>query len=162
MQEKSAKYIRPDKVLLYLTIMLGLWLMMILSAPALVQSGHNLLQAIGTAVYIFTDPVCHQLPDRSLFLGSLPFPVCARCLFIYAGGFLVLLYGYFRREPKYWSKIFYFGIALFVIAELIFEKVLAFQPLLELRIISGLITGILIFRLALESIFFTGEKISNE
>lgn len=129
-----------------------------MAAPLLLQSPSRVLQALGTGIYIFLDPVCHQLPDRSLFLGDVPFPVCARCLFIYAGGFVVFLLAHLQKAPVYWSKYTYAGIALLVGAELFTEKILGLNPLLEFRILGGLLMGALIFRFALESIFLTGEK----
>jgi uncharacterized membrane protein len=38
-------------------------------------------------------PLCHQLPDRSLVLGSAHQAVCARCSGLYLGGILGLVVG---------------------------------------------------------------------
>jgi uncharacterized membrane protein len=35
--------------------------------------------------YLLGSLVCHQLPDRSFHIGASQLPVCARCLGIYAG-----------------------------------------------------------------------------
>jgi len=39
--------------------------------------------------------MCHQLEERSLFIGIRQFPVCARCTGIYIGFILGLIAGFF-------------------------------------------------------------------
>src|SRR5438552_2016659 len=41
--------------------------------------------AFAFGVYAIGSLVCHQLPERSFHLESVPLPVCARCTGIYAG-----------------------------------------------------------------------------
>lgn len=43
------------------------------------------------AIYFVGHLVCHQLPERSLWIAGAPLPVCARCAGIYAGALLALL-----------------------------------------------------------------------
>ena len=33
----------------------------------------------GRALYQFYHPICHQLPDRTIFLGGHPMATCVRC-----------------------------------------------------------------------------------
>jgi uncharacterized membrane protein len=143
------------------TAILSLWLLLIISAPVFVQSGYRILQLIGTGIYFFVDPVCHQLPDRSLFLGSLPFPVCTRCLFIYSGGLIILLIAHFTKKFHRWNGFVYIIMGLIIIAELFMEKLMGIQSYTELRILSGLLMGAVITRFALESITLIGEKKNN-
>jgi uncharacterized membrane protein len=42
-------------------------------------------QFLALGVYQLGSIICHQRPERSFHLGSMPFPVCARCTGIYAG-----------------------------------------------------------------------------
>ena len=70
-------------------ILLTLWLAAIIFSPVMMQSENEILKYIATAIYWFMDPVCHQLPERSIFIDKLPMPVCGRCFFIYSGGFLI-------------------------------------------------------------------------
>lgn len=57
------------------------WLALIASAP--VARGE---QWPGSGLfYLFFHPICHQIPERSFFLGAHPLPVCQRCLGIYLG-----------------------------------------------------------------------------
>ena len=44
-----------------------------------------------TAVRAVGHVVCHQLPERSLWIAGAPLPICARCTGIYGGALLALL-----------------------------------------------------------------------
>jgi len=45
-------------------------------------------------------PGCHQIPERCLDLGFGPMAVCARCMGLYIGGFLGLLWTTLRNRPS--------------------------------------------------------------
>ena len=47
---------------------------------------------------------CHQLPERSFFIGKYQFPVCARCTGIIAGELfaLISIFGAKKAYPKLW------------------------------------------------------------
>lgn len=40
---------------------------------------------LATAMYTAGAVICHQIPERSFHLAGFQFPVCARCLGVYAG-----------------------------------------------------------------------------
>jgi hypothetical protein len=42
-------------------------------------------RTFAAAVYTLGGIICHQRPERTFHLGSIPLPVCARCTGIYAG-----------------------------------------------------------------------------
>jgi uncharacterized membrane protein len=42
------------------------------------------LEPLASSVFRFASFLCHQLPDRSFFWGAAQWPVCARCLGLYA------------------------------------------------------------------------------
>ena len=42
---------------------------------------------------------CHQLPERSLFIGEVQLPLCIRCTAICLGGLLAFGYLLSRRKP---------------------------------------------------------------
>ncbi|MGH9874830.1 MAG: DUF2085 domain-containing protein [Pyrinomonadaceae bacterium] len=55
---------------------------LIVGAPLALSSGHpfSALTIYGAFSY-----VCHQIPERSFFIGGHPFAVCSRCTGLYAG-----------------------------------------------------------------------------
>jgi len=63
---------------------------MIVGAPLALAGGHNVF---AFAVYGVFGRLCHQIPERSFFIGGHQFAVCARCTGIYAG-FTVATLGY--------------------------------------------------------------------
>ena len=141
-----------------ITISLGLWVLALVTAPLMVQSGSLLFQYLGTAVYFLADPVCHQLPERSVFINDLPMAVCARCFAIYLGGFLLFTFSLFKSPRRFWPKWIYFGTAALLSIEILTEHLNFYQNIFELRLFSGFILGILIFRIILETI--VNEKVN--
>jgi uncharacterized membrane protein len=63
-------------------------LALIIGAPLALQTGHSFW---GRAIYRSFSYVCHQIPERSFFLGEHQFAVCARCTGLYAGFALATL-----------------------------------------------------------------------
>ena len=75
-----------------LGVLLGIWLIIavgsllicsaIVGAPLALSTGH-LFWAL--PIYQAFSLVCHQIPERSIFIAGHPFAVCARCFGLYAG-----------------------------------------------------------------------------
>lgn len=135
-----------------ITILLGLWVLALVIAPLMMQSGNLYLNYLGTAIYFLADPVCHQLPERSLFVYELPMAVCARCFAIYLGGFFIFVWAWIRQSYNQWPKWVYFVATLLFIIERIMEHLSFYNNLFVLRVLSGFILGILIFRIILETV----------
>jgi len=57
--------------------------------PVLVAAGST----AGAWLHLAYAPLCHQLAERSLWLGGVPLAVCARCTGLYAGGLAGLVVG---------------------------------------------------------------------
>ncbi|MBM7686406.1 DUF2085 domain-containing protein [Defluviitalea raffinosedens] len=51
-------------------------------------------------IYFIGRSVCHQIPERSFFIGNHQLPLCARCTGIYMGVFLGFLYLFSRKRWK--------------------------------------------------------------
>ncbi len=138
--------------------LLLLWNLSILVAPYLMASPIKMFQYFGSLIYFFMDPVCHQLPKRSLFLADLPMPVCARCFFIYSSGLLVTGFAYFTKRFHFWNWYVYVLLAVFTAMEVLAEKIHLYGNWVELRAFSGIVLGVLIFRLILEGIINGNRK----
>ena len=135
------------------------WNLAILFAPILASSSHSVLQIISGGIYFFMDPVCHQLPERSLFIYEWPMPVCARCFSIYLSVFITLMFTMLRKRLILWPGRIYFIIILLVGLEIGAEKLDLIQNWFELRMLNGVLLGIMAARLFMESIFnFPGKE----
>ena len=131
-------------------LVLLIWNLAIILAPAFMGSEKTVLQYLGSTVYFYMDPVCHQLAERSLVLFGLPTPVCTRCIFIYQAGFIVFGWIFVRNRIRLWPWQLYGGITIFVL----FEKFIIVDLYVSLRVVAGFVLGILLFRLILEGIFY--------
>ena len=136
------------------------WNLSIFAAPYFVVSHIKMVQYIGNLIYFFMDPVCHQLPERSLFLANLPMPVCARCFFIYSAGLFITGFAYITKRFRLWPRYVYVLLAVFPAMEILAEKIHLYDNWIELRALSGMVLGVLIFRLILEGVL-NGNKNNN-
>ncbi len=137
--------------------LLLLWLMAIVVAPVLVAAPYKALNLLGSAIYFFMDPVCHQLPDRSLFISGLPMPVCARCFAIYLTGTVVIGFAIMKKAFYLWPARWYIVLTLLAAVLILPEKAGWMADYVEIRMLAGVLLGVLIFRLILEAIVY-GKK----
>jgi len=79
-QSNSAR----KQLLIWALISIGslLFIAAIIGAPLALNSGYLL---VALPIYHAFSLVCHQIPERSFFIASQPFAVCARCFGLYAG-----------------------------------------------------------------------------
>ncbi len=63
----------------------------------LIASAFHLSPVLPLIIQLLFQSVCHQLPERTISINSCYFPVCARCLGIYLGFAITLLYGILKR-----------------------------------------------------------------
>jgi hypothetical protein len=71
-----------------LAVVATAWVALLLAAPILVASGNG-DSGSGwwvAALYHGTSRICHQQMARSFLWAGVPFPVCGRCLALYASG----------------------------------------------------------------------------
>lgn len=135
-----------------------IWNLALIFAPLLGSSANRFAQIVGGVIYFFMDPVCHQLPERSLFIANLPMPVCARCFSIYLAAFFTVAVPLLGRRLRHWPGLVYAGMALLVGLEIGAEKLDLIHNWFELRLFSGFILGILLARLFIEGIFSEFRK----
>ena len=69
-----------------------MWASALPLATLVVARQERALYGLALAVYAIGSFVCHQLPQRSFYLWSVPMPVCARCAGIYAGAAFASLF----------------------------------------------------------------------
>jgi len=153
--DEETKNMFPLRILFVLSVV---WLALTLAAPLLVASRYSVLKYIGTAIYFFMDPVCHQLPQRSLFIAGLPMPVCGRCFFIYFGGTITVGVTVLRGKLFAWPPKIYWVLFSAITAEFIVFKWFFHTEWTYLRYAGGFLLGILLFRLLLEALMYKGNK----
>jgi len=149
------------RVLLSGFIVLLFWLMAIIAAPVLVSTRYKFLNIFGSAIYFFMDPVCHQLPERSLFVSGLPMPVCARCFSIYFTGTVVYGFAIFKKAFYLWPVRWYVALTVSAALMILPEKAGWMADYVEIRMLAGVLLGVLIFRLILEAVIY-GKRKMNE
>jgi uncharacterized membrane protein len=99
----------------WLAVLIGLVALFsapIVIVPLMESTNISILNTIGEVVFKFYGvPICHQLPERSIFIFGHQMTVCARCFAIYFA-FLAgcVLFAFVRTKLKPWS-IIYFIIA---------------------------------------------------
>lgn len=70
------------------------WVTLIVIAPAARSNAWY----IDSPLYTFFSYICHQLPERSLYLGEHQLAVCSRCFGVYSGLLAgLLIYPFWRR-----------------------------------------------------------------
>ncbi len=80
---------RPVMVWLLTVTGTVLLIVLILGAPLARANGHGVL---GLIIYQAFSYLCHQIPERSLFIAGHPLAVCSRCSGIYVGFATALLF----------------------------------------------------------------------
>ncbi|MBC8029333.1 MAG: DUF2085 domain-containing protein [Pyrinomonadaceae bacterium] len=79
---QSGSILRP--LLMWFIVALGSvgTIALIIGAPLALKAGFPF---VGLTLYRAFSYLCHQIPERSFFIGEHPFAVCSRCFGLYAG-----------------------------------------------------------------------------
>jgi uncharacterized membrane protein len=113
---------------------------MITGAPLAQASGHNVF---AFALYGAFSHLCHQISERSFFIGGHQFAVCARCTGLYAGfAIATLCYPLFRslRRTDTPARLWLFLAAV----PLAIDFLLGFFGIWENTHLSRFLTGALL------------------
>ena len=103
-------------------------------------------QTFAVAVYTLGAIVCHQRPERTFRIGSVPLPVCARCTGIYFGAAVAGLVGFAltrastSQHPRT-ARIVLAVAAAPALATLLFEWWSGQAPSNEVRALTGVMLG---------------------
>ncbi len=107
----------------------------------------SVITIINTIINKIGASVCHQLPERSLIIGNLIMPVCARCNGIYLGfliSAIILFIIYRKRENELPPLYVIIILILFVISTIADGIISNFSPAHTnnyLRFITGFLSG---------------------
>ncbi len=112
-------------------------------APVLSGSSNLIARYLGAGIYFLLDPVCHQLPDRCIFIGRLPMALCVRCTFIYWGALLGLLFLYRQKRIRL-NRFLAYGALTFIAIEIVTEKIGLYANWPVLRGFSGFLLGLFV------------------
>lgn len=82
------------------------WVTLIVIAPVMLFTGFN---SVSSPLYTFFSYICHQMPERSLYLAGHQMAVCSRCFGVYFGLLLgMIAYPVWRSVeetepiPRFW------------------------------------------------------------
>lgn len=101
-------------------------------------------QICSISVMIFS-AVCHQRPERSIYLGGVPMVVCARCFGIYAGAWMGIMMAPWVSGKIRQRTLFYFFIPM--LTDALINT--AFTTPAPLRLATGLLAGFAVAVIAL-------------
>ena len=128
------------------------WITFILLAPMFKSSDNQLLFKLSEYIYFMFEPVCHQIPERSILINSDPMAVCSRCFSIYSGGLILLIYSIWKKYRLNINIYTVVGFCLPAIIDFILGKIGLFRDTLFLRGLTGLLLGAGIMLLIIISI----------
>jgi uncharacterized membrane protein len=135
------------RVVIIINLGLSLWLLGTFLAPVLASSELPLLSHFSSFLYFFYQPVCHQLPERSILIDGLPMAVCVRCLSVYLAGWLLSLFYIKYKNIRLWPLYRYIILVLPLILDITLELLMLYSNLSILRFVTGFIFGIVLFQL---------------
>lgn len=111
-------------------------------APVLLTSQPS-RAAWGAFDYLLFHSVCHQQPDRCLWIGGAPMALCARCTAIYAGFALIGFVSQFSiRQAPHDRRLRLFLLALALLAADVAGEIVGLRgPFLPTRLLTGALAG---------------------
>jgi uncharacterized membrane protein len=142
-----------------LIVLVAVFIGPIVVVPLMESADIPFLNTVSDIIFhLYGGPVCHQMPERSLFIFGHQMTVCARCFAIYIS-FLAgcILFALVRTKLKPWNIIYYillcvpmaidgttqlFGIAIPRRIGPGWELIWMAESTNEMRIITGAIFGL--------------------
>ncbi len=146
------------KIVLSMSLGLMFWLAGIIFTPVLAAAGHPLSHKLAAFAYFFYQPVCHQIPGRSFWVGDFTMAVCIRCFSFYFGGFCTLLFFLFRKKICLWKISTYVLLMIPAVVDFLLEKFDLYTNIIGLRFFTGFMFGIALFHLLILSVAVRDQK----
>ncbi len=89
--------------------------------------------------------VCHQIPERSLKMGSFILPICSRCCGIYIGFFICAIFMFliFRKRESDLPPLYALIILIIFILSTVADGLLSYLSVIETNNMARFITGLL-------------------
>jgi len=141
------------KILFILAYGVTIWLILIILAPLFRSLEISIFKIVSEYMYFFFEPVCHQIPERSILLNSEPMAVCTRCFAIYFGAFIFLLFIIIQKKIYNLNPGWMIIFSLPAIIDFMLEKLGFYVNIPIIRVLTGLIFGVAIIHLILYSIW---------
>jgi uncharacterized membrane protein len=146
------------KIVLFMSLGLLVWLAGIIFTPVLAAAGHPFSHKLAAFAYFFYQPVCHQIPGRSFWVGDFTMAVCIRCFSFYFGGFCTLLFFLYRKKISWRKMSTYVFLMVPAVVDFLLEKFALYTNIYGLRFFTGLIFGIALFHLLILSVAIRDQK----
>jgi uncharacterized membrane protein len=131
-----------NMLLLFLLNASIVWIFIILAAPIMRSSEITFLNRISEYLYFIFEPVCHQIPERSILINSEPLAVCSRCFAAYVGGFLLILLITLKKKPIHYNLNMILFLFAPAVIDFLSEQCGLYSDILIIRIITGLMLGV--------------------
>jgi uncharacterized membrane protein len=116
------------------------------SAPLAVQSGNRLLFGWGMLAYNvgYLTSNCHQMPERSIIIGNVEMPFCARDTAIYIGCIVGALAPFAVKPPRFAKSLIFAGLLMTPMAvDGVSQTIFSMRESSNaLRIITGFLFGV--------------------
>ncbi len=129
------------RVYVFCLLAVALWCSLILLAPVSKLAGFP--PEIASALYGTFSRVCHQIPDRTLHLGTEPLGVCTRCTAVYFGFLASMVFLLFRKLQTGTMRTRW--ILLIAAAPMAIDVALSVSGIhastTETRLITGILAG---------------------
>ena len=150
----NIKYFLNNKsmILRFLLSASMMWIFIILVAPIMRSSEITFLNSISEYIYFIFEPVCHQIPERSISINSEPLAVCSRCFAAYVGGFLIILLVVLKKKPIHFNLNWVLFLCAPAVIDFVLEKFGIYSDIRVIRMITGFLLGVSISYLIVFSI----------
>lgn len=101
-----------------------------------------------TLIYDIAGLICHQMPERSIFINNIKLPMCSRCTGIYGSLFIYLVYFLLRKRFKanFPPNTFLLILTIGLLFPFMYDGAMSYAGFYEttnfIRIVTGAFSGL--------------------